>query len=624
MCREPATFGRDAAIQSLHRYQAITGHESEKEGRQADDSRTGTERGQREEAGPMIKFRSKAASGLALAAASITVLAACSSGGSSSSAPSTGAVKSGGKITVSLDEDVAGFNVLQADENEAVLQWMLDQVWPSVYIVQPNLKLTLNTDVATSAKLTSTNPQTVVYQINPKATWSDGVPINADDFIYNWQAQSGNPAYKDVGGKPYLPASTAGYSSIKSVTGSNNGKTVTVVFAKPFGDWKSLFGAAGPIIAAHIAKKVGFNDGFQNFGPAVQVSGGPYQIQSYTKGQALVEVRNPHYWGTAGKLSKIVYRFITDDNQVPPAVQNGEVQLTTSPPVASVAYYQALKAVSNTTTQSIPGLEFQHIDFNQANPYLAVANVRHALAYGTNRAQMVQRIVAPVDPSIKVLQNRIWMPTQPEYQNTSGSYGTFDPGKAKTLLQQSNMTMGSDGYFHPNFGPQKGKDLTLSISTTSGVPARAQIEQLFQADMKAIGVKINIQNYDASTLFGTVGPKGEFDMIEFAWVSTPFASGNQPIYCSYTNASLCGSNWDHYANPQVDSLFNQALSTVNDTKAASVYNQADALLWKDMATLPLFQQPNVYNWSTKYGNIVPNPSNNGIPWNAHMWGLKSS
>jgi peptide/nickel transport system substrate-binding protein len=87
---------------------------------------------------------------------------------------------------------------------------------------------------------------------------------------------------------------------------------------------------------------------------------------------------------------------------------------------------------------------------------------------------------------------------------------------------------------------------------------------------------------------------------------------------------LCGSNWDHYANPQVDSLFNQALSTVNDTKAASVYNQADALLWKDMATLPLFQQPNVYNWSTKYGNIVPNPSNNGIPWNAHMWGLKSS
>src|SRR4029077_11414442 len=195
----------------------------------------------------MIKFRSRAAGGLALAVASITVLAACSSSGSSSSAPSTGTVKSGGSLTFALDQDVSGFNVLQADDAQFVLAEMLDQTWPSVYIIQPNLTLKLDTNVVTSATLTKTNPQTVVYQINPKATWSDGVPINAEAFIYNWQALSGNPAYKDVGGKAYLPASTSGYSSVKSVTGSNNGKTVTVVFATPYSDWKSMFGAGTPI-----------------------------------------------------------------------------------------------------------------------------------------------------------------------------------------------------------------------------------------------------------------------------------------------------------------------------------------------------------------------------------------
>ena len=158
----------------------------------------------------MIKFRSKAAGGLALAVASVTVLAACSSSGSSSSAPSTSTVKSGGSLTFALDEDVAGFNLLQADDAEFVLAEILDQTWPSAYIIQPNLTLKLDTNVVTSATVTKTNPQTVVYQINPKATWSDGVPINADDFIYNWQSQSGNPAYKDVGGKAYLPASTSG------------------------------------------------------------------------------------------------------------------------------------------------------------------------------------------------------------------------------------------------------------------------------------------------------------------------------------------------------------------------------------------------------------------------------
>ncbi len=346
-------------------------------------------------------------------------------------------------------------------------------------------------------------------------------------------------------------------------------------------------------------------------------------IQSYAQGQDLVEVRNPHYWGTPGKLDKIVFRFILDDTQIPPAASNGEIHVVTSPALPSVAYSEAVKSIPNFTTGDIAALEFQHIDFNQANAYLALANVRHAIAEGTNRAQMVQRIAAPITPSIKVLQNRIYMPTQPQYQDTSGSNGAFNPSGAKTLLQQSNMTMGSDGYFQPNFGPEKGKDLTFSISTTSGVPARAQVQQLFQADMKAIGVKINIQNYSASTLFGTVLPKGEFDLALFAWVASPFASPNQSIYCSYTNTANCAQNYNHYANKQVDSLFEQALGTVDPAKAASLYNQIDSILWKDMATLPLFQNPDVYAWSNNYANIVPNPSQLGISWNADVWGLKA-
>jgi len=549
------------------------------------------------------------------------VLAACGGSSGTTSASPTGPVKSGGSLTFALDEDVAGFNILQANDTEFVLQEIMNQVWPSAFIVQPNLKPALDTDVVTSAQVVKASPQTVVYKINPKAKWSDGTPISAEDFIYNWQAQSGNPQYKDVGGKPFIPASTAGYSQIQSVTSSDGGKTATVVFAKQFGDWQSLF---SPMVPAHIAQKAGFNDGFQNFGPPVQVSGGPYMIQSYSKGEDLVEVRNPHFWGTRGKLDKVIFRFILNDDQQPPAVQNGEANMV-NPVIASTSYYASLKAIPGFTTQVLPGLEFQHMDFNQANPYLAKAGIRQAIAYGTNRAQMFQRIVAPLHPhpATGPLQNRIYMPTQSQYQNTSGGFGAFNPAKAKSLLQAAGMTMGSDGYFHPSFGPQKGQDFTVSISTTSGVPVRAQIEELFQADMKNIGVKIEVKNYDASTLFGTVGPKGEFDIIEFAWVSTPYASGNQSIYCSYTNPSLCGQNWNHYASPQVDSLFSQALTTTNVTKATTLYNQIDAILWKDMVTLPLFQQPQLFGWTSSYGNVIPNTSNLGFSWNAEQWGMKA-
>jgi peptide/nickel transport system substrate-binding protein len=551
-----------------------------------------------------------------VAAAAALIATGCSSSTGSSS--STGTVRSGGTLTFALDEDVAGFNPLLAGDTEFVLAEIQDQTLPRVFVVQPNLQPALNTELVTSATVVKSNPQTIVYQINPKAVWSDGVPISASDFIYNWEAQSGNPKFTDVGGKAFLPAGTAGYNQIASVTGSNGGKTVTVVFSKPYGDWKALFSQTTPLLPAHIAEKDGFDSGFQNFGPAVQVSGGPYEIQSYTKGEDLVEVRNPKYWGPAGTLSKIVFRFILDDAQQPPAVQNGEVNMV-NPVLASTPFLDSVKSIPNFTVSVQPALEFQHMDFNEANPYLALSGVRHAIAYGTNRQEMITRIVSPLTTAISPLGNRLFMPTESGYTDTSNGYGDFDPAKAKSLLQQAGMTMGSDGYFHPNFGPEKGQDFTLSISTTSGVEVRSEIEQLFQANMKAIGVKINIQNYTANTLFGTIGPKGEFQIIEFAWVISPFTSGNQSIYCSYTSP-LCADNWDHYSDPKVDALFDQALTTINPAQATALYNQIDGLLWSDMATLPLFQNPDLFGWTSSYKNVVPNTSNIGIPWNANAWG----
>jgi peptide/nickel transport system substrate-binding protein len=528
-------------------------------------------------------------------------------------------VGNGGTFTYAIDQDFAGFNINTLTDNAFVLQEVVNNTWPQVYLTTNTLAEQLDTDYVTSVTVASTKPQTIVYTINPKAVWSDGVPINADDFVYMWQALSGDAKYKDVGGKAFQPAATSGYSSIKSVTGSNAGKTVTVVFAQPYGDWQGLF---TDLMPAHIAKKVGFNDGFQNFGPAVQVSGGPFKIQSYTKGQDLIEVPNPKWWGAPVKLSKLVIKIIPDDTQMPPALQNGEAD-GANPSQASLTFKTQVDQISGLTDNIAPGLEFQHIDYNEANPYLAKVAVRQAINHGFNREQMVSRLVGPVTSSVKPLENRIFTPIQPQYKDTSAGYGDYDVAKAKSLLAGAGFKMGSDGYFQPTFGPLAGKDLTFNISSTKGNPVRANIEQLFQADMQAIGIKINILNYDASTLFGTVLPKGTFDITEFAWVGTPFASSNQSIYCSYTNANLCGSNYDHYADPQVDKLFTQALATVDPTAAAVLYNQADAVMWKDGATLPLYEQPQEYVYSNKFGNILPNASNSGLTWNAFDWGLKA-
>jgi peptide/nickel transport system substrate-binding protein len=560
---------------------------------------------------------------------SVVAVAPGTSGASTKASSSS----SGGTATMALDENLAGFNVNTSAANEFVLQEILNMVWPTTFITNAKLQYVLNSQLLQSATQSSTNPQTIVYTINPKAEWSDGTPIAADDFIYNWQALSGQPQYTDVGGQPYDDASSTGYNQIESVVGSNppngaacdpgtaadrnvglcsNGKTVTVTFKPGFADWRSLF---TDIVPAHIARTVGWNTGFT--GPTQTISGSWYKIQSYNNNQSLVLVRNPNYWGTAGKLDKIVFTFFSDDSQLVPALQNKEVNVI-NPSTVNLSIVQNANQVPGTTKATVPGLEFEHFDFNQADPYLAKLQVREAIAHGVNRQQLIQRTVGEISKGIKPLGSRMYVTTQSDYKATPYAYS---PSQSISLLKELGFKKGSDGYFQPNFGPQEGKDLTFTIQSTSGNTIRSQTEQLFQAQMKAVGIKINIQNYDANTFFGTNLPNGTYQIGEFAWVSTPSVSGNQSIYCSYTDANNCGQNWTHSASSQVDQLMKSGASAPSISQEAEDFNKADAVLWKNMVTLPLYQKPQFFAWTNNLKGVVPNTSSVGITWNAEDWHL---
>ena len=560
----------------------------------------------------------------------LTALAPATSTAASKPSPSAG-----GTATMALDEGLTGFNVNTSAASEFVLQEIMNMVWPQAFIVNSKLQPVLNNQLLESAVQTSDSPQTVVYTLNPKAVWSDGTPITADDFIYNWQAQSGNPAYTDVGGKPYDDASTAGYSAIASVVGSNpsggaaclagtatdrnvgmcpNGRTVTVTFKPTFTDWRSIF---TDIVPAHVARTVGWNSGFA--GPTQVVSGSWFKLQSYSENQSVVLVRNPQYWGTPAKLNKLVFQFFSDDGQLVPALQNHEVDIV-NPTNVNLSIVQNANQIPNATKATLAGLQYEHFDFNQADPYLAKVQVRQAIAHGVDRQSLIDRTVGEIDKNITPLGNRMLVTTQQGYKATSYDYS---PNQSVHLLEKLGFKKGSDGYFHPDFGPQKGQDLTFTIQSTSGNTIRAETEELFQAQMKKIGIRINIQNYDVNTLFGTNLPNGAYQIAEFAWYTTPFVSGNQPIYCSYTNAANCGENWTHSANPQVDQLMASGSTAPNTSSEVADYDHADTILWQDMVTLPLYQTPQFFAWSNTLKGVVPNTSNDGVTWNAEQWSVSS-
>ncbi len=529
-------------------------------------------------------------------------------------------VNDGGSLTFASPLELAGFNIDtsaaagQAGAGEVGAE-VDARVFPQVFRLDPGLKPVLDTDLMDSAELVDTDPQTIVYKIDPKAVWSDGVPISADDFVYNWQAQSGNPALTDVGGKPYDVASTAGYDQIRSVTGSDGGKTVTVVFDKPYADWESLFGAGKPIIPAHVARRVGWNTGFDHFDPKAEVSGGPYVVKSDAPGSQLVLARNPAYWGRPAHLDTIVFRLVADPAQDAPLLENDQVQLVYPPqpqagPVGQVSPLPGVEADLGL------GLDFQQLDFNERNPLLADPVVRRAMAKAIDRTQLVRQTADQLDSWVRVLDNRIYVNNQAGYQdNSGGGYHHADLAAEAKLLDGDGFAKGPNGIWS-----RDGKPLEVRLGTPTGDDLALRTEQILQAQLQAGGIMVDLANDPPDKFLGTDLPSGDFDLALYARTASPFPSASQAIYASGPAGS---QDYDGHSDPMVDTLLTTASGELNPGTATADYNRVDALLWKDMVTLPLYQEPTFIAYNHRYANIAANPTMSTPFWDCDTWGLRT-
>ncbi len=607
----------------------------------------------------MSGFRKRRfAAGMALLGALALTATACSSAAKSSSATkstvglnnaNTGTPKKGGSITVGIEKAITDWNSLDANGNTEDFIYAENGIYASPgepYIPAPDGSVALNTNLLTSATLSSSSPETVTYQINPKAVWSDGTPIDASDFTYNWLTQSGADANISA-------ATTTGYQDIASVVGSGtNNQTVTVTWnpGKSDPDWKGLF----DLLPAHLAAQHGYSTKltlaalkaeksgdkgleaswtwFDNTAPTW--SEGPYLVQSAASdGTKVVEVPNPKWYGPSGPyFDKITFTAISDSTQEVPALQNGEVNVIIPQPSQDIV--TGVKAIgSKVKSQLDAGLQFEHFDFNMQNTYLGGKTqaeqedpvklaLRQAMFTATNRTAIIARTQGLVDSSSKPLNSRMFVPTQSQYtDNVSASgLGSGDLAKAKQLLQSAGYTnIGAGQHLTTPGGKQVPAFLMRYTQTNT---ERATECQIFAQEMAQLGITIKVEPTDSlGKTLTQADANHTYDLIVFAWVDTPFwDTGNAPLYESNPSATVTGGNYGFYTNSQVDSLLQQATQTLDLTKAASLENQADKIVSQDAYTLPLFQKDSMIAFSSNLVNVRDNITSQGPTYNLQDWG----
>jgi peptide/nickel transport system substrate-binding protein len=509
-------------------------------------------------------------------------------------------IRDGGTVTFAAIGEPTGFNPHTSVNNSPELQNVVVNVYPSVFRPQPDFSVHFDRELMVSAELTAEEPQTVTYRIQDDAVWSDGTPISDDDFAYLWRRSNGSDRRADV-------VSTTGYQDIERVTGSPDGKTATVRFARPFADWRSLFSNLLP--SHHVERQPGGWTTGLDRRPEQIPSGGPFQIARHDREQSLTLERNPSYWGRPAHLDRLVLRFLPDAMAQAAALRNDEVDVIYAPQ-PQVDVVRTVRDLPGVASEVRLGLGFEHLTFNLAHPILRDLAVREAIALAVDRQQLLDRTVGQISDNAQVLGNRIWLVGQAGYEDHSDGYGRGDVAAAAARLEQAGWTEGAGGVRVRN-----GRKLLLRYTTTQGVRGREQAGELLQDQLARVGIDLELRPTAPDTLFVDQLPDGGFDIAAFAWVGNPFTvSGNRDTYV--TGAGL---NYGGFSDPEVDALFERATAELDPDRSAALANQIDRRLWEGLPSIPLYQRATILAWRDTLRNVSENPTTEGPLWNAESW-----
>lgn len=218
------------------------------------------------------------------------------------------------------------------------------------------------------------------------------------------------------------------------------------------------------------------------------------------------------------------------------------------------------------------GSNFAYIGMNLTDPWLAESSLREAIAMGIDR----QAIIDAMFKGQARLAGGLLPPEH--WAGYPGLKGVgFDPDFAASMLADLRRKKGL----------AENAPLPLSFKTSSD-PTRIRIATLYQSQLKAIGIDLNIQSYDWGTFYSDI-VQGRFQLFSLAWVGI-----KSPDIFDYAFSSKAippnGANRGRYQSSIADDLITRAGQSEDLDQQAQYYRELQAQLRKDLPVIPLWYE----------------------------------
>lgn len=416
----------------------------------------------------------------------------------------------------------------------------------------------------------SEDGMTYTVTLRDDVKWHDGQALTADDVAFTFNIVK-DPAYKS----PLRP----NWQGVDVV--ANDARTLVFILKKPyFGFLENL--TVG-ILPKHIWENIApekFSLAEHNLSP---IGSGPYQFYDFKKdsnGNILTyEVRAfPDYFEKVPYISKIIFHFYTDGDEMVDAYNRKEV-LGISNVVAEQE--TRLQDRKSTHVSELHQPRLFAVFFNGTKSVaLAHKEVRQALAYGTNRQEIIAQVLGGRGEALS-------SPFLAQMKGFSSDAGAdiFDKDKAIGILESNGWEM-KDGV------REKGGAQLAFTLTTPDWPELVKTADILRKQWESLGVRIDVKVMSVSDLQQNALRPREYDALLFGE-----ATSFNPDPYSFWHSSQKhdpGLNLSMFDNKDADDLLASAREILNDNDRLQKYMQFRDILMDEMPAVFLYSPSYLY------------------------------
>jgi len=431
----------------------------------------------------------------------------------------------------------------------------------------------------------------ITFYLKKGILWHDGELFTADDVLFTYQFMI----------DPNTPTAYAGdYLMVKSMEVTDL-YVVEVTYDEPFapalGSWTLN------ILPKHLME----GKTVETTSLATQPIGtGPYKFGEWLPKERITLVANDKYFEGRPYIDKTITRIIPDDATMFLELKTGGIDSMGLTPLQYTRQTDTEEFNKNYNKFKYLSNGYTYLGFNLMDERFKDKRIRQAISYAIDKESIIKGVLFGLGQvAVGPYKPGTWA------HNPNVKKYAYNPEKSKALLADAGWKdTNDDGLLEKD-----GKIFEFTLITNQGNDVRRKVCEIIQAQLKDIGIKVEIRIYEWATFINEFVNKKQFEALVLGWGLSPEPDAYDIWHSSKTKEGEL--NFVTYQNPEVDELLIKGRTTFDQAERKKYYDKFQEILAEDVPYAFLYVAEALPTVSSRFKGIKPAPA--GLSYNFIKW-----